>query len=186
MKIFLQIALACAVAFVIVQAPEQADRSVQIKKIEPIHTKPVVPATAPTKDIAKDQIAKPSKQPINAVATGKTAIMDAANIPLPDRYYVDCVINGCEGVSAEGGWNGATRWNTAGSGAYGICQALPASKMASAGEDWRTNPVTQLKWCDSYAKQYGSWKQAWEFRKCLGKCYSNRTKSYVHKDHTWW
>lgn len=186
MKIVLQLAVAVALAFAIVSLPQQHNRLVALKRAEPIVQKPEAPATVQVKPIVDSPSITPSKQPINAVATGKTAIMDAANIPLPDRYYVDCVINGCEGVSAEGGWNGATRWNTAGSGAYGICQALPASKMASAGEDWRTNPVTQLKWCDGYAKQYGSWKQAWEFRKCLGKCYSNRTKSYVHKDHTWW
>ena len=52
------------------------------------------------------------------------------------------------------------------SGAYGVCQALPGSKMASAGADWKTNPVTQMKWCDSYAKsRYGSWAQAVAFWK---------------------
>ncbi len=48
------------------------------------------------------------------------------------------------------------------SGAYGLCQALPGSKMGSAGADWRTNPVTQLKWCNSYAhSRYGSWAAAY-------------------------
>lgn len=42
-------------------------------------------------------------------------------------------------------WDPA-RWNGQGSGAYGIPQALPASKMASAGPDWRTNPATQVRW----------------------------------------
>jgi len=32
------------------------------------------------------------------------------------------------------------------SGAYGIPQALPASKMAMMGSDWRTNPITQIRW----------------------------------------
>lgn len=49
----------------------------------------------------------------------------------------------------------------ASSGAHGICQALPGSKMASAGEDWATNPVTQARWCNSYAlARYGSWANA--------------------------
>lgn len=61
-------------------------------------------------------------------------------------------------ISHEGGWCGATTWNTAGSGAYGICQSLPASKMASAGTDYMTNPVTQLNWCNNYANvRYGGW-----------------------------
>jgi hypothetical protein len=48
------------------------------------------------------------------------------------------------------------------SGAYGLCQGLPAIKMASAGSDWQTNPVTQLKWCNSYAQtRYGGWQGAY-------------------------
>jgi hypothetical protein len=48
------------------------------------------------------------------------------------------------------------------SGAYGLCQSLPAIKMASAGSDWQTNPVTQLKWCNSYAQtRYGGWQGAY-------------------------
>ena len=37
-------------------------------------------------------------------------------------------------------------WNYQGSGAYGIPQALPASKMASAGADYMTNPATEIRW----------------------------------------
>jgi hypothetical protein len=47
------------------------------------------------------------------------------------------------------------------SGAYGIPQALPGSKMASFGADWRTNPITQLKWMNHYVlRRYGSWAKA--------------------------
>jgi hypothetical protein len=58
-------------------------------------------------------------------------------------------------------WNGESGWNyratNASSGAYGIPQALPASKMASAGSDWRTNAATQIKWGLGYIKsRYGS------------------------------
>lgn len=58
-------------------------------------------------------------------------------------------------------WNGESGWNSralnASSGAYGIPQALPASKMGSAGPDWRTNPATQIKWGMGYIKgRYGS------------------------------
>ncbi|MCL2785171.1 MAG: ubiquitin-like domain-containing protein [Propionibacteriaceae bacterium] len=55
----------------------------------------------------------------------------------------------------ESGW----RWNAENrySGAYGIPQALPGSKMASAGADWRTNPATQIKWGLGYIKnRYGT------------------------------
>jgi hypothetical protein len=58
-------------------------------------------------------------------------------------------------------WMGESGWRynalNKSSGAYGIPQSLPASKMASAGSDWRTNPATQIKWGLSYIKsRYGS------------------------------
>jgi hypothetical protein len=57
--------------------------------------------------------------------------------------------------SRESGWQ--TYASNGSSGAYGIPQALPASKMASAGSDWRTNPITQISWGLSYiAGSYGS------------------------------
>ena len=51
-------------------------------------------------------------------------------------------------VSRESGWR--VNATNPGSGAYGLPQALPGSKMASAGYDWETNPITQLKWMQSY------------------------------------
>ncbi|HVB41488.1 MAG TPA: lytic transglycosylase domain-containing protein [Streptosporangiaceae bacterium] len=63
--------------------------------------------------------------------------------------------------SRESGW----RYNAANaSGAYGIPQALPGSKMASAGADWLTNPATQIKWGLGYIKSvYGTPCNAWVF-----------------------
>lgn len=65
-------------------------------------------------------------------------------------------------------WIGESNWNykatNSSSGAYGIAQALPASKMASAGADWQTNPATQIKWGLGYIKSsYGSPCNAWAF-----------------------
>jgi hypothetical protein len=60
----------------------------------------------------------------------------------------------------ESGW----RWNADNptSSAYGIPQALPGSKMASAGADWRTNPRTQELWGMNYiADRYGNPVNAW-------------------------
>jgi hypothetical protein len=51
---------------------------------------------------------------------------------------------------AESGWN--YKAENRGSGAYGIPQALPGSKMASAGSDWKTSPATQIKWGLGYVK----------------------------------
>jgi uncharacterized protein YabE (DUF348 family) len=88
----------------------------------------------------------------------KISIMQAAGISSGDYGYVDYI------VSHEGGWAGATKYNRSGSGAYGICQALPGSKMATAGADWATNPVTQLRWCSSYAhSKFGGWSGAYYY-----------------------
>ena len=64
-------------------------------------------------------------------------------------------------ISGESGW----RPNAGGPGRpYGLCQAYPGTKMASAGADWQTNPVTQLRWCAGYAKsRYGGWQAAQQF-----------------------
>jgi hypothetical protein len=66
----------------------------------------------------------------------------------------------------ESGW----RYNAENaSGAYGIPQALPGSKMASAGPDWQTNVTTQIKWGIGYIKQvYGSPCGAWDFWQAHG------------------
>jgi hypothetical protein len=58
-------------------------------------------------------------------------------------------------------WMGESGWNyrayNASSGATGIPQSLPGSKMASAGADWQTNPATQIRWGLGYIKSvYGS------------------------------
>ncbi|WP_328719657.1 lytic transglycosylase domain-containing protein [Streptomyces sp. NBC_00247] len=64
--------------------------------------------------------------------------------------------------------NHESTWNyqavNASSGAYGLVQALPGSKMASAGADWQTNPATQIKWGLSYMNaSYKSPCGAWSF-----------------------
>lgn len=62
----------------------------------------------------------------------------------------------------ESGWNPLAENKT--SGAYGIPQALPGSKMAVIANDWRTNPVTQVKWGIRYVNgRYGSACGAWNF-----------------------
>ncbi len=63
------------------------------------------------------------------------------------------------------------RWNAENpsSGAYGIPQALPGSKMATAGSDWRTNPTTQIRWgLDYISGRYGSPCAAWNHSMSVG------------------
>ena len=62
-------------------------------------------------------------------------------------------------------WQKESGWNSRAhnpSGAHGIPQALPGSKMASAGPDWQNNPTTQIKWGLGYIQgRYGSPCNAW-------------------------
>lgn len=97
---------------------------------------------------------KPATLSANINVSGdKASLMAAAGISPADYAYVDFI------VSRESNWRpGAFN---AGSGAYGLCQSLPASKMASAGADYLTNPVTQLRWCSGYSSRYGGWAGAY-------------------------
>lgn len=99
-------------------------------------------------------------------AGSHTDWMAAAGISPGDYGFVDYI------VMHEGSYNpcvingGAVDCNYAVNGgqkAYGVCQALPGNKMASAGTDWATNPVTQLKWCNDYAQGKGGWGASYQF-----------------------
>lgn len=70
-------------------------------------------------------------------------------------------------------WNRESGWNVyaqnPSSGAYGIPQALPGSKMATAGSDWATNPATQIAWGLSYIEgRYGTPCGAWAYSEANG------------------
>ncbi|MFE7462717.1 transglycosylase SLT domain-containing protein [Streptomyces sp. NPDC057499] len=96
-------------------------------------------------------MAAPASVATSAQATAQAMIGDAA------QYQ--CFSNI---VQHESGWNHTA--TNASSGAYGLVQALPASKMASAGADWQTNPTTQIKWgLDYMNSRYGSPCAAWSF-----------------------
>jgi len=92
--------------------------------------------------------------------------MAAAGISADDYGYVEYIVN------KEGGWcpvrwqgdSGCTNHDSASSiGGYGLVQATPGYKMASAGSDWLTNPITQLRWARGYAvNRYGSWSAAYQ------------------------
>ena len=70
-------------------------------------------------------------------------------------------------------WNAESGWNVSASnpssGAYGIPQALPGSKMASAGPDWQTSAATQIRWGLGYIQStYGSPCAAWSHEQAYG------------------
>jgi hypothetical protein len=128
--------------------------------------------TAIEKKEAAEKAAKEAKERAEAKAK---ASRDASSFPVYDSYTVaqiqamarqmvpssqfQCFSNI---VDHESSWN--YRAVNSSSGAYGLFQALPAGKYASAGDDWRTNPATQIKWGLNYMdSRYGSPCEAWSF-----------------------
>lgn len=82
--------------------------------------------------------------------------MEQAGIPKSWYEDLNWIIN------HESGWR--VNATNPSSGAYGLGQALPGNKMASAGKDWKTNAITQLKWVKSYIKgRYGNAANAKRF-----------------------
>ncbi|MGP4046977.1 transglycosylase SLT domain-containing protein [Streptomyces sp. 2A115] len=126
--------------------------------------------------LEKKQAAEQAEQEAKERAEAKAAASrDASGLPVQSSYTVaqiqtmaaqmvpgdqfQCFSNI---VDHESSWN-HTAVNTS-SGAYGLFQALPGSKMSSVGADWRTNPATQIKWGLNYMNSvYDSPCGAWQF-----------------------
>jgi len=97
------------------------------------------------------------------IQAARDAVRDprgVARLLLADRGWGDQF--GCLDAlwTKESGWDYQAR--NPSSGASGIPQALPGDKMAAAGADWRTNPLTQIRWGLRYiAEVYGTPCGAW-------------------------
>lgn len=110
-----------------------------------------------------------------SIPADKTELMAAAGIAPSDYPYVQFIINHENGLWCPTRWQGQNSCppyyaekfpgaETHTSTGYGLCQSTPAIKMATSGADWRTNPVTQLKWCHNYAqRRHGGWAGAYNY-----------------------
>lgn len=99
--------------------------------------------------LASKIVPKAEASAITAQNGSHSQLMALAGIAEADWPCVEAL------VQRESGWRvNATNPK---SGAYGLPQSLPGSKMASAGADWQTNPVTQLRWANSYVSGRGGW-----------------------------
>jgi uncharacterized protein YabE (DUF348 family) len=138
---------------------------------KPVAPKPVVPKPSaprpaplpppkPTPPPAPKPAPKPAPTTVIVVTPGSAqaiakSMMGTYGWNTTSQF--SCLVNLWNG---ESGW----RWNATNpsSGAYGIPQAWPANKMATAGADWRTNPRTQIRWGMGYIKgRYGTPCAAW-------------------------
>ncbi|WP_416972029.1 transglycosylase SLT domain-containing protein [Streptomyces sp. 4F14] len=123
--------------------------------------------------IAKKEAAEEAaKAKAEAEAKAKAAKGD---FPIQSSYSISEIQSMARQMVAGGQWqcfsnivDHESSWNyravNASSGAYGLFQALPGSKMSSVGSDWQTNPATQIKWGLNYMNErYGSPCDAWSF-----------------------
>jgi hypothetical protein len=127
--------------------------SPKVAKVVPVQAPSTSASTAPA-------VSAPPPNPGTAQAIGYKLLPTFGFSAKTQYGCLDAVF------SRESGW----RYNAENaSGAYGIPQALPGSKMATFGSDWQTNPATQIKWGIWYMKsRYGSPCGAWSFWQAHG------------------
>ncbi|MCS4483944.1 ubiquitin-like domain-containing protein [Gleimia sp. 6138-11-ORH1] len=127
---------------------------------------------APVTEVILVGTAEPEELSQKLRAAGKTTDAAGNQLPIPTYSGTDPRTLARPLVSAKGWgddqyqcllvlWERESNWNpnaqNPSSGAYGIPQSLPGNKMASAGADWQTNPVTQITWGLGYIQnRYGT------------------------------
>lgn len=132
--------------------------------------------TAIAKKADAEKAAKEAKERAELKeAASRSAARDSSSFPIQSSYSVSQIQAMARQMVPGGQFqcfsnivNHESSWNyhavNASSGAYGLFQALPAGKYASAGSDWQTNPATQIKWGLNYMNsRYGSPCEAWSF-----------------------
>ncbi len=127
---------------------------------------------------AGGSVADPAPAPAPATGSSTAPIPGVVVDPAGARAYASSAVSARGWGQGEYSclvslWNRESGWRVdaynAGSGAYGIPQSLPGSKMASAGGDWRTNAATQINWGLGYiAARYGAPCGAWAHSESVG------------------
>jgi hypothetical protein len=140
-----------------VPAPKPKPAAAPKPHLEPQHQHVrAVKALALRRPAPEPQAPRPEHTHVRHAARAHTPVGSVTGSPQAAARAVFGAQYGCAAqlITRESGWNVHAR--NPSSGAYGLPQALPGSKMATAGADWRTNPVTQLRWMRSYvAARYG-------------------------------
>lgn len=131
--------------------------------------------TAVAKKAAAEKAEKLAKEKAAAKAAAAKAGSSSTSFPVQSSYTVAQIQSMAASIVPSGQFqcfsnivDHESSWNyravNASSGAYGLFQALPGSKMSSVGSDWQTNPGTQIKWGLKYMNErYGSPCEAWTF-----------------------
>ncbi|MDX3691108.1 transglycosylase SLT domain-containing protein [Streptomyces europaeiscabiei] len=153
-----------------------ADASARKDAEETARKKAAQDAIDKQKAAEKAEQERKAKEAAEAEAESKSAAAGSlGDIPTQSSYTVAEIQAMAKAVVASDQWtcfsnivNHESTWNykavNPSSGAYGLFQALPGTKMSSAGSDWQTNPATQIKWGLNYMEsRYGSPCEAWTF-----------------------
>jgi len=141
----------------------------QTKAIAAQHAKIRAALAAAAKKAAEEKAARARALANRGYEPGVTDPREIARQILKNKFeygssHFDCFNNI---IMRESKWD--VNATNPSSGAYGIPQALPGSKMASEGSDWRTNPATQIIWAIKYMEdRYGSPCSAWSFKSAHG------------------
>ncbi|MFF1304100.1 transglycosylase SLT domain-containing protein [Streptomyces sp. NPDC058307] len=142
------------------------------KKVAEESARKAAAKSAIEKKEAAEKAAKEAKERAEAK---EKASRSSSSFPVQGSYTVDQIQAMAASMVPSGQFqcfsnivNHESSWNyravNASSGAYGLFQALPGSKMSSVGDDWQTNPATQIKWGLNYMdSRYGSPCEAWSF-----------------------
>ncbi len=121
--------------------------------------KPVAPATAPPSAPEPEPSPEPEQSQARVAPSGEQSVAAF-------KSWAASRVGGEQFSCLEPLWEAESGWNhyaqNSSSGAYGIPQALPGEKMASAGSDWSSNGYTQMEWGLGYiSERYGSPCGAW-------------------------
>ncbi|MER8094542.1 aggregation-promoting factor C-terminal-like domain-containing protein [Streptomyces goshikiensis] len=152
-------------------AKRSAEEAARVQAAEDAKVKKAEAQKAADEKAEKEKKEREEKEQV----ASRSATRDAGDFEVQGSYTVAQVKAMAQQMIPAGQFqcfsnivNHESTWNykavNAGSGAYGLVQALPGSKMASAGADWRSNPATQIKWGLNYMNErYGSPCGAWSF-----------------------
>ena len=126
------------------------------------------PTPTPTKTAAAKAAATSSSSTASAAAPAAPAAAPGTAQAWAQQYLTTLGMGSDQYSCLVSLWNRESGWNTHAqnpSGAYGIPQALPGSKMSSAGPDWQNSYETQIKWGmgyidGRYSNPCGAWAQS--------------------------
>jgi hypothetical protein len=137
---------------------DAATKTLNLVGAPKLATRPSAAATPDPTATSPDTPVTPAAPPPSPGTAKSVAYSMLSSFGWKPSTYFSCLDNLW---SRESGWS-VTAENA--SGAYGIPQALPGSKMATAGPNWQTSATTQIKWGLGYIQgRYGDPCGAWSF-----------------------